>query len=68
MTEECFSLFAAGKETLSWALAVIIYNLLTKPELPDKAKPEVSHVVDSSGQLPSWIVLEKLLYLGAVFH
>ncbi|EQB51707.1 cytochrome P450 [Colletotrichum gloeosporioides Cg-14] len=68
MTEEGFSLFAAGTETVSWALAVITYHLLTKDELLDKATAEVSQVVDGSGQLPSWAALEKLPYLGAVIH
>lgn len=68
MTDEGFSLFAAGTETVSWALAVITYHLLTKPELLDKAKAEVGQVVDSSGQLPSWTALEKLPYLGAVIR
>ncbi|KAF6824376.1 cytochrome P450 [Colletotrichum plurivorum] len=66
MTEEGFSLFAAGTETVSWALIVVTYHLLAKPELLDKAKAELSQVIDSSGQLPDWTALEKLPYLGAV--
>ncbi|KAJ8123130.1 hypothetical protein ONZ43_g851 [Nemania bipapillata] len=69
MTEEGFSLFAAGTETVSWALAVITYHLLTKPELLEKLSVDVNRVVlDSKGQLPSWAALEKLPYLGAVIH
>ncbi|KAK1595306.1 benzoate 4-monooxygenase cytochrome p450 [Colletotrichum navitas] len=68
MAEEGFSLFAAGTETVSWALAVVTYHLLTKPELLEKATAEVSKAVDASGQLPSWTALEKLPYLDAVIH
>lgn len=68
MTEEGFSLFAAGTETVSWALTVITYHLLTKPAILEKLTAEISQVVDSSGQLPPWVVLEKLPYLGAVIH
>ncbi|KAI0868440.1 benzoate 4-monooxygenase cytochrome p450 [Hypoxylon argillaceum] len=68
MTEEGFSLFAAGTETVSWALAVITYHLLTKPELLKKLSVDVNRVVDSEGQLPNWAALEKLPYLGAVIH
>ena len=68
MTEEGFSLFAAGTETVSWALTVITYHLLAKPAMLKKLTAEVSQVVDSSGQLPPWAALEKLPYLGAVIH
>ncbi|KAL9065703.1 MAG: hypothetical protein Q9157_007387, partial [Trypethelium eluteriae] len=68
MTEEGFSLFAAGTETVSWALTVISYHLLTKPAMLEELTAEVSGVVDSSGQLPPWATLEKLPYLGAVVH
>ena len=68
MTEEGFSLFAAGTETVSWALTVITYHLLAKPAMLEKLTEEVSHVIDSSGQLPPWAALEKLPYLGAVIH
>lgn len=68
LTEEGFSLFAAGTETVSWALTVITYHLLAKPAMLEKLAAEVSQVVDSSGQLPPWAALEKLPYLGAVIH
>lgn len=66
LTEEGFSLFAAGTETVSWALTVATYHLLTKPAMLEKLTVEVNSVVDSSGELPSWTALEKLPYLGAV--
>ncbi|XP_044721523.1 cytochrome p450 domain-containing protein [Hirsutella rhossiliensis] len=68
MTDEGFSLFAAGTETVSWALAVTTYHLLTRPAMLERLTAEVSQVVDSSGELPSWTGLEKLPYLGAVIH
>ncbi|OTA87481.1 hypothetical protein M434DRAFT_375491 [Hypoxylon sp. CO27-5] len=68
MTEEGFSLFAAGTETVSWALTVITYYLLTKPPMLERLTAEVSQVIDNSGQLPGWTGLEKLPYLGAVIY
>ena len=68
MTEEGFSLFAAGTETVSWALTVITYHLLAKPAMLERLTAEVTQVVDSSGQLPPWAALEKLPYLDAVIH
>ncbi|KAB8067806.1 cytochrome P450 [Aspergillus leporis] len=68
MTEEGFSLFAAGTETVSWALTVITYHLLTKPAMLVKLKAEVNQAVDSSGQLPPWVVLGRLPYLGALIY
>ncbi|KAL9004064.1 MAG: hypothetical protein Q9188_003099 [Gyalolechia gomerana] len=71
MTEEGFSLFAAGTETVSWALTVITYHLLTQPALLSKLTAEVRQAVDDSaepGQLPPWAALEKRPYLGAVIH
>ncbi|KAK5994061.1 Cytochrome P450 monooxygenase sdnE [Cladobotryum mycophilum] len=68
LTEEGFSLFAAGTETVSWALAVATYHLLTKKEILNKLIEEMNGAVDSSGKVPSWAALEKLPYLGAVIH
>lgn len=68
MTEEGFSLFAAGTETVSWALTVVTYHLMAKPAMRERLTNELSQVVDSSGQLPSWSALEKLPYLDAVIH
>jgi cytochrome P450 len=49
MTEEAISLFAAGTETVSWALTVVTYHLLTKPAMLEKVTAELGQVVDSSG-------------------
>lgn len=68
LTDEATSLFAAGTETISWALAVITYHVLSKPELLEKLTAEVAQVVDSSGELPSWAALEQVPYLGGVIY
>jgi cytochrome P450 len=68
LVEEGFSLFVAGTETVSWALTVVTYHLLTKPAILEKLTAEVRGALDESGQLPSWAALEKLPYLGAVIH
>lgn len=68
LTDEATSLFAAGTETISWALAVITYHTLSKPEILERLTAEIAQVVDSSGELPSWAALERLPYLGAVIY
>lgn len=71
MTEEGFSLFAAGTETVSWALTVITYHLLTQPTLLSRLTAEMRQAVNDSaeqGQLPPWAALEKRPYLRAVIH
>jgi cytochrome P450 len=62
LTHEATSLFAAGTETISWTLAVITYHVLSNPEILKALTAEVTQVVDSSGELPSWAALEKLPY------
>lgn len=68
LVEEGFSLFAAGTETVSWALTVITYHVFTKPAMLEKLIAEVREAVDSSGQLPQWTALEKLPYVSAVIY
>ncbi|EGO58516.1 hypothetical protein NEUTE1DRAFT_59167, partial [Neurospora tetrasperma FGSC 2508] len=69
LTDEGFSLFAAGTETVSWALSVITYHLFANRELLEKVTTEVTQAIDGkSGQLPSWHTLEKLPYLGGVIY
>lgn len=68
MVHEGISLFAAGTETISWALTVSTYHLLAKPAMLQKLTEEVRGQLDSSGQLPPWATLEKLPYLNAVIH
>lgn len=66
LAEEAAAVVAAGTETTSWALAVITYHLLDKPQLLTKLRKELEGAVADSTKLPQWTVLEKLPYLGAV--
>ncbi|KAL8849537.1 MAG: hypothetical protein Q9221_005471 [Calogaya cf. arnoldii] len=75
MIGEGFSLFAAGTETVSWALTVITYHLLNQPALLSKLTAEVDQAIEDDnndsaepGQIPSWAALEKRPYLRAVIH
>lgn len=68
LADEAVAVVGAGTETTSWALAVITYHLLTKPELLVKLRTELSTVIDDPLHLPAWTVLEKLPYLGAVLQ
>ncbi|KAM0327101.1 hypothetical protein ACHAQA_006229 [Verticillium albo-atrum] len=68
LADEAVSIVGAGTETTSWALAVITYHLLDKPELLTKLRKELSEVVKDTRHLPAWTVLEKLPYLGAVIN
>lgn len=66
LADEASAVVGAGTETTSWALSVITYHLLTKPEVLEKLSRELNNVVANPKQLPSWSDLEHLPYLGAV--
>jgi hypothetical protein len=68
LVDEAVAVLNAGTETTSWALAVMTYHLLTKPELLAKLSRELETVVEDPTQLPPWGVLEALPYLGAVIQ
>ncbi|KAK1997559.1 cytochrome P450 [Colletotrichum falcatum] len=68
LADEAAAVVGAGTETTSWALAVITYHLLTKPELLARLQDELRTVVDDPKRLPSWTALEGLPYLGAVLQ
>ncbi|KAL8858566.1 MAG: hypothetical protein Q9178_004860 [Gyalolechia marmorata] len=75
MTEEGFPLFAAGTETVSWALTVITHHLLNQSALLSKLTAEVHQAIEDDdnvgaepGQVPCWAALEKRTYLRAVIH
>ncbi|KAK8080848.1 hypothetical protein PG997_008666 [Apiospora hydei] len=65
LTDEAAALLTAGSETVSWALTVITYHLLDKPDILRRLCRELERALDPSGGLPSWSSLEKLPYLGA---
>jgi cytochrome P450 len=66
LADEAAAVIGAGTETTSWAMSVITYHLLTKPELLTKLTQELQTVIEDPKQLPSWTALENLPYLGAV--
>jgi cytochrome P450 len=68
LADEAAGVIGAGTETTSWAMSVITYHLLTKPELLTKLRSELQTVVQDPKQLPSWTELEHLPYLGAVIQ
>ncbi|KAL3429166.1 cytochrome P450 [Aspergillus tetrazonus] len=70
MTSEGISLFAAGTATVSWALTVATYHLLTRPAILQRLTAEVSDLVNSSSCTAkvNWSALERLPYLGAVIQ
>lgn len=68
LADEATAVVGAGTETTSWALAVITYHLLTKPELLAKLRKELNEAIDDPLHLPAWTTLEKLPYLGAVLQ
>jgi cytochrome P450 len=68
LSAEAQAVLGAGTETTSWALAVMTYHLLTKPEVLAKLTRELEGVVKDPRHLPGWSVLETLPYLGAVIQ
>lgn len=68
LTDEASAVLGAGTETTSWTVSVITYHLLTKPEILRKLTKELNTVVKDAKKLPTWTVLEKLPYLGAVIQ
>lgn len=68
LAEEAAAVVGAGTETTSWALSVMTYHLLQKPELLAKLTRELETVVKDPKEMPGWLVLEGLPYLGAVIQ
>ncbi|CRJ87160.1 hypothetical protein BN1708_009216 [Verticillium longisporum] len=68
LSDEATAVVGAGTETTSWALSIITYHLLTKPELLARLTAELNTNIENPKGLPSWTVLEKLPYLGAVLQ
>lgn len=66
LVDEAGIILGAGTETTSWALVVITFHLLNKPELLARLHKEVSQAVEDPRHLPPWSVLEDLPYLQAV--
>jgi hypothetical protein len=68
LADEAQAVVGAATETTSWALSVMTYHLLTKPELLAKLTRELEGVVEDPRHLPGFNVLEALPYLGAVIQ
>jgi cytochrome P450 len=68
LTDEATAMFSAGTETVSWALTVITYHLLSHPAMLERLTAEIAQVVDDSKKLPPWATLEKLPYLNSVIY
>jgi len=68
IADEAAAIVGAGTETTSWALSVMTYYLLAKPEIMARLTVELKAVVKDPQQLPDWTVLETLPYLGAVIQ
>ncbi|RDW81033.1 cytochrome P450 [Aspergillus mulundensis] len=67
MTSEGISLFAAGTETVSWALTVATFHLISNPKILEKLTAEVCPLINDP-EKTTWSKLEGLPYLGAVIH
>ncbi|KAI0532240.1 cytochrome P450 [Xylaria digitata] len=67
-TDEAAAMLVAGSETVSWALTVITYHLLSQPEKLERLAAECRSLLldPSSERLPGWSNLEQLSYLRAV--
>ncbi|KAF1941458.1 cytochrome P450 [Clathrospora elynae] len=68
LSDEAAAVVGAGTETTSWAMSVMTYHLLRKPEVLAKLTQELEAVVQDPKHLPGWLVLETLPYLGAVIQ
>jgi cytochrome P450 len=65
---EAVAIIGAGTETTSWALTVMTYHLLDKPEILLRLTEELKEVVNDPTKLPGWTTLDDLPYLGAVIQ
>lgn len=68
LMDRALVVLSAGAETTSWALTVMIYNLLSHPDVLERLTEELKEAIDDPHHLPSWATLEKLPYLDAVIH
>lgn len=68
LTGEAILMLTAGTETTSWALGLITFYLLTKPEILGRLTKDLQAVVKDPLHLPSWPTLEKIPYFYAVIQ
>lgn len=65
MAAEGVALLNAGTETLSWALSVVTFHLLSRPRALARLAAELAAAVPDARR-PSWTALERLPFLGGV--
>lgn len=68
VTYEAVAVIGAGTETMSWALTVMTYHLLSNPAMLERLTEELRQAVDDPGRLPPWTALERLPYLTGVLQ
>ncbi|KAI1085096.1 cytochrome P450 [Whalleya microplaca] len=68
LADEAAALLNAGTETTAWALAVITFHLLSKPEILEKLIEELDQAVEDPRHLPTLNSLESLPYLQGVIQ
>ncbi|EAT85300.2 hypothetical protein SNOG_07834 [Parastagonospora nodorum SN15] len=64
LADEAAAVVGAGTETTSWALSVMTYHLLTKPEILAKLTKELQTVVQDPQRLPRLDVIQEGLRLS----
>ncbi|KAH8178655.1 cytochrome p450 domain-containing protein [Sarocladium implicatum] len=68
LADEAVAILGGGTETTTWALTVMTFHLLSKPEMLAKLESELRTVVRNAEHLPPWTTLEKLSYLTGVIQ
>ncbi|KAL2061155.1 hypothetical protein VTL71DRAFT_7428 [Oculimacula yallundae] len=66
LMQEGHILIGAGAETTAWTLSVIVFHVLSDPDINSRLKVEMNELVDRSGRKPSLTQLEQLPYLSAI--
>lgn len=68
LMDRAFSVLGASAETTSWTLSVMIYHLLSRPDVREILTKELEENIEDPRHLPCWATLEKLSYLNAVIQ
>ncbi|KAF3062236.1 Trichodiene oxygenase [Daldinia childiae] len=67
-TDEAALITNAASGTTTWALTVITYHILNKPEILANLTQELNKIVDDPQHLPPLSLLESLPYLAGVIQ
>ncbi|KAL4935888.1 hypothetical protein BDV06DRAFT_217086 [Aspergillus oleicola] len=66
LTREALSLFGAGTATLVRAFSVMLYYILSNPDLEHRLREELKDIMaEYPSKIPTWQELERLSYLHA---